>query len=204
MNKDKLTGVEKSIHAAVETFQKNLCREMAKRLDEGKLILDMETEVSFTTANVDEFIEEQIQELYGTLKPMEETLGADTAQKTEDEFAERMRRQLREDLIPNEKTLAALRKGVLEHGIPDGLMIGEKVRPCRCGGPMNSRGKIAERLMRDLEAAGAPVEVFNGKSGAEILDELVKILKMYNSSLKMAKEAQRLLHDLTRKDEKLS
>ena len=60
MNKDKLTGVEKSIHAAVETFQKNLCREMAKRLDEGKLILDMETEVSFTTANVDEFIEEQI------------------------------------------------------------------------------------------------------------------------------------------------
>lgn len=87
MNKNKLTGVEKSIHAAVETFQKNLCREMAKRLDEGKLILDMETEVSFTTANVDEFIEEQIQELYGTLKPMEETLGADTAQKTEDEFA---------------------------------------------------------------------------------------------------------------------
>lgn len=82
MNKDKLTGVEKSIHAAVETFQKNLCREMAKRLDEGKLILDMETEVSFTTANVDEFIEEQIQELCGTLKPMEETLGADTAQKS--------------------------------------------------------------------------------------------------------------------------
>ena len=70
MNKDKLTGVEKSIHAAVETFQKNLCREMAKRLDEGKLILDMETEVSFTTANVDEFIEEQIQELCGTLKPI--------------------------------------------------------------------------------------------------------------------------------------
>jgi hypothetical protein len=200
MNKDKLTGVEKSIHAAVETFQKNLCREMAKRLDEGKLILDMETEVSFTTANVDEFIEEQIQELCGTLKLMEETLGADTAQKTEDEFAERMRRQLREDLIPNEKTLAALRKGVLEHGIPDGLMIddGEKVRP------MNSRGKMVERLMRDLEAAGAPVEVFNGKSGAEIMDELVKILKMYNSSLKMAKETQRLLHDLTRKDEKLS
>ena len=206
MNEDKLTGVEKSIHAAVETFQKNLCREMAKRLDEGRLIIDMETEVSFTTANVDEFIEEQIQELCGTLKPMEETLGADTAQETADEFADRMRRQLREDLIPNEKTLAALRKGVLEHGIPDGLMIddGEKVRPCRCGGPMNSRGKIAERLMRDLEAAGAPVEVFNGKSGAEILDELVKILKMYNSSLKMAKEAQRLLHDLTRKDEKLS
>ena len=58
--------------------------------------------------------------------------------------------------------------------------------------------------MRDLEAAGAPGEVFNGKSGAEIMDELVKILKMYNSPLKMAKETQRLLHDLTRKDEKLS
>ena len=95
---------------------------------------------------------------------------------------------------------------MLELGIPVGLMIddGEKVRPCRRGGPMNSRGKMVERLMRDLESAGAPVEVFNGKSGAEIMDELVKILKMYNSSLKMAKEAQRLLHDLTRKDEKLS
>ena len=149
MNKDKLTGVEKSIHAAVETFQKNLCREMAKRLDEGRLIIDMETKVSFTTADVDEFIEEQIQELCVTLQPMEETLGADTAQKTADEFADRMRRQLREDLIPNEKTLAALRKGVLEHGIPDGLMIddGEKVRPCWRGGPMNSRGKMVERLM---------------------------------------------------------
>lgn len=77
-----------------------------------------------------------------------------------------MRQQLREDPIPNEKTLAALRKGVLEHGIPDGLMIddGEKVRPCWRGGPMNSRGKMVERLMRDLEAAGALVEVFKGKS----------------------------------------
>lgn len=190
----------------METFQKNLCREMAKRLDEGRLIIDMETEVSFTTADVDEFIEEQIQELCVTLQPMEETLGADTAQKTADEFADRMRRQLREDLIPNEKTLAALRKGVLEHGIPDGLMIddGEKVRPCWRGGPMNSRGKMVERLMRDLEAAGAPVEVFEGKSGAEIIDELVKLLKMYSVSLEIAKETRNILHDMTRKDEKLS
>ena len=42
----------------------------------------MATEVSFTTADVDEVIEEQIQELCVTLQPMEETLGADTAQKT--------------------------------------------------------------------------------------------------------------------------
>ena len=132
--------------------------------------------------------------------------GADTAQKTADEFADRMRQQLREDLIPNEKTLAALRKGVLEHGIPDGLMIddGEKVRPCWRGGPMNSRGKMVERLMRDLEAAGALVEVFNGKSGAEIMDELVKLLKMYSVSLEIAKETWDILHDLTRKDEKMS
>ena len=191
MNKDKLTGVEKSIHAAVETFQKNLCREMAKRLDEGKLILDMETEVSFTTANVDEFIEEQIQELCGTLKLMEETLGADTAQKTEDEFAERMRRQLREDLIPNEKTLAALRKGVLEHGIPDGLMIddGEKVRPCWRGGPMNSRGKMVERLMRDLEAAGAPADFFRGKCYQEVLRDIADVLQIE----KLANEAAQMI-----------
>ena len=76
MNKDKLTGVEKSIHAAVETFQKNLCREMAKRLDEGRLIIDMETEVSFTTANVDEFIEEQIQELSKLLDLGEQSFDA--------------------------------------------------------------------------------------------------------------------------------
>ena len=191
MNKNKLTGVEKSIHAAVETFQKNLCREMAKRLDEGRLIIDMETEVSFTTANVDEFIEEQIQELCGTLKPMEETLGADTAQETADEFADRMRRQLREDLIPNEKTLAALRKGVLEHGIPDGLMIddGEKVRPCRCGGPMNSRGKMAERLMRDLEAAGAPADFFRGKCYQDVLRDIADVLQIE----KLANEAARMV-----------
>ena len=104
------------------------------------------------------------------------------------------------------KTVAALRKGVLEHGIPDGLMIddGEKVRPCWRGGPMNSRGKMVERLMRDLEAAGALVEVFNGKSGAEIMDELVKLLKMYSVSLEIAKETWDILHDLTRKDEKMS
>ena len=63
---------------------------------------------------------------------------------------------------------------------------------------------MVERLMRDLEAAGAPVEVFEGKSGAEIMDELVKILKLYKGSLRMAKETQKLLHDLNRKDEKLS
>lgn len=104
------------------------------------------------------------------------------------------------------KTVAALRRGVLEHGIPDGLMIddGEKVRPCWRGGPMNSRGKMVERLMRDLEAAGALVEVFNGKSGAEIMDELVKLLKMYSVSLEIAKETWDILHDLTRKDEKMS
>lgn len=191
MNKDKLTGVEKSIHAAVETFQKNLCREMAKRLDEGKLILDMETEVSFTTANVDEFIEEQIQELCGTLKPMEEPLGADTAQKTADEFAVRMRRQLREDLIPNEKTLAALRKGVLEHSIPDGLMIddGEELRPCWHGGPLNGRGKAFERLMRDLEAAGAPADFFRGKCYQDVLRDIADVLQIE----KLANEAARMV-----------
>ena len=191
MNKNKLTGVEKSIHAAVETFQKNLCREMAKRLDEGRLILDMETEVSFTTANVDEFIEEQIQELCGTLKPMEEPLGADTAQKTADEFAVRMRRQLREDLIPNEKTLAALRKGVLEHSIPDGLMIddGEELRPCWHGGPLNGRGKAFERLVLDLKAAGAPDEFFEGKCHQEVLRDIADVLQIE----KLANEAAQMI-----------
>ena len=54
------------------------------------------------------------------------------------------------------KTVAALRRGVLEHGIPDEPMVddGEELRPCRHGGPLNGGGKAFERLIRDLEAAG--------------------------------------------------
>ena len=172
MNKDKLTGVEKSIHAAVETFQKNLCREMAKRLDEGRLIIVMETEVSFTTANVDEFIEEQIQELCGTLKPMEETLGADTAQETADEFADRMRRQLREDLIPNEKTLAALRRGCLAHGMPNHNAYvdnGREYLTFDFGG----RGHRAKKVLANGEAPFEPKTILD-YMGVEMKNAIVQ------------------------------
>ena len=164
----------------------------------------METEVSFTTANVDEFIEEQIQELCGTLKPMEETLGADTAQK------QRMNSQTVcagscGRPYPQRKDVGCTAQG--RAGTRHSRWADDRRRregAAVRGGPMNSRGKMVERLMRDLEAAGAPVEVFNGKSGAEIMDELVKLLKMYSVSLEIAKEARDILHDLTRKDEKLS
>ena len=89
------------------------------------------------------------------------------------------------------KTVAALRRNVLEHGIPDGLMIddGEKVRPCRCGGPMNSRGKMVEQLMRDLEAAGAPADFFRGKCYQEILQDVADVLQIE----KLAKEAAQMI-----------
>lgn len=62
------------------------------------------------------------------------------------------------------KTVAALRRGVLEHGIPDEPMVddGEELRPCWHGGPLNGGGKVFERLIRDLEAAGAPADFFRG------------------------------------------
>ena len=63
------------------------------------------------------------------------------------------------------KTVAALRRGVPEHGIPDEPMVddGEELRPCWHGGPLNGRGKAFERLIRDLEAAGAPADFFRGE-----------------------------------------
>ncbi len=81
----------------------------------------------------------------------------------------------------DEKTLAALRRGVLEHGTPDGPMMddGEKLRPCRRGGPMNGGGKMVERLIRDLEAAGAPVEVLPWKERYGNSARLAKSLRSY-------------------------
>ena len=65
------------------------------------------------------------------------------------------------------KTVAALRRGVLEHGIPDEPMVddGEELRPCWHGGPLNGGGKAFERLIRDLEAAGRflPGKMLSGR-----------------------------------------
>ena len=72
------------------------------------------------------------------------------------------------------------RRGVLEHGIPDEPMVddGEELRPCWHGGPLNGGGKVFERLIRDLEAAGAPADFFRGKCYQEVLRDIADVLQI--------------------------
>ena len=89
------------------------------------------------------------------------------------------------------KTVAALRRGVLEHGIPDEPMVddGEELRPCWHGGPLNGGGKAFERLIRDLEAAGAPADFFRGKCYQDVLRDIADVLQIE----KLANEAARMV-----------
>ena len=89
------------------------------------------------------------------------------------------------------KTVAALRRGVPEHGIPDEPMVddGEELRPCWHGGPLNGGGKAFERLIRDLEAAGAPADFFRGKCYQEVLRDIADALQIE----KLANEAARMV-----------
>lgn len=89
------------------------------------------------------------------------------------------------------KTVAALRRGVLEHGVPDEPMVddGEELRPCWHGGPLNGGGKAFERLIRDLEAAGAPADFFRGKCYQEVLRDIADALQIE----KLANEAARMV-----------
>ena len=87
--------------------------------------------------------------------------------------------------------VAALRRGVLEHGIPDEPMVddGEELRPCWHGGPLNGVGKAFERLIRDLEAAGAPADFFRGKCYQDVLRDIADVLQIE----KLANEAARMV-----------
>ena len=89
------------------------------------------------------------------------------------------------------KTVAALRRGVLEHGIPDEPMVddGEELRPCWHGGPLNGGGKAFERLVLDLKAAGAPDEFFEGKCHQEVLRDIADVLQIE----KLANEAAQMI-----------
>ena len=91
----------------------------------------------------------------------------------------------------DEKILAALRRGMPEHGIPDEPMVddGEELRPCWHGGPLNGRGKAFERLIRDLEAAGAPADFFRGKCYQDVLRDIADVLQIE----KLANEAARMV-----------
>lgn len=91
----------------------------------------------------------------------------------------------------DEEILAALRRGMHEHGVPEEITVddGEEPRPCWHGGPLNGRGKAFERLIRDLEAAGAPADFFRGKCYQDVLRDIADALQIE----KLANEAARMV-----------
>lgn len=91
----------------------------------------------------------------------------------------------------DEEILAALRRGMHEHGVPEEITVddGEELRPCWHCGPLNGGGKAFERLIRDLETAGAPADFFRGKCYQEVLRDIADVLQIE----KLANEAARMV-----------
>ena len=91
----------------------------------------------------------------------------------------------------DEKILAALRRGMHEHGVPEEITVddGEELRPCWHCGPLNGGGKAFERLIRDLETAGAPADFFRGKCYQEVLRDIADVLQIE----KLASEAAQMI-----------
>ena len=82
-------------------------------------------------------------------------------------------------------------RGIREHGVPEAMAVddGEELRPCWHGGPLNGGGKAFERLIRDLEAAGAPADFFRGKCYQDVLRDIADVLQIE----KLANEAARMV-----------
>ena len=91
----------------------------------------------------------------------------------------------------DEEILAALRRGMHEHGVPEEITVddGEELRPCWHCGPLNGGGKAFERLIRDLETAGAPADFFRGKCYQEVLRDIADVLQIE----KLASEAAQMI-----------
>ena len=86
------------------------------------------------------------------------------------------------------KTVAALRRGVLEHGIPDEPMVddGEELRSVR---PTDFHGKAIEHVIRLLKEKGAPADFFRGKCYQEVLRDIADALRIE----KLANEAAQMI-----------
>ena len=89
------------------------------------------------------------------------------------------------------KIPAALSRGMHEHGVPEEITVddGEELWPCWHGGPLNGGGKAFERLIRDLETAGAPADFFRGKCYQEVLRDIADALRIE----KLANEAAQMI-----------
>ena len=93
--------------------------------------------------------------------------------------------------IPNAgdgKILAALRRGMHEHGVPEEITVddGEELRSVR---PTDFNGKAIEHVIRLLREKGAPADFFREKCYQEVLRDIADALRIE----KLANEAAQMI-----------
>ena len=88
----------------------------------------------------------------------------------------------------DEKILAALRRGMHEHGVPEEIAVddSEELRPVR---PADFNGKAIEHVIRLLREKGAPADFFRGKCYQEVLRDIADALRIE----KLANEAAQMI-----------
>ena len=88
----------------------------------------------------------------------------------------------------DEEILAALRRGMHEHGVPEEITVddGEELWPVR---PADFNGKAIEHVIRLLREKGAPTDFFRGKCYREVLRDIADVLQIE----KLANEAAQMI-----------
>ena len=88
----------------------------------------------------------------------------------------------------DEEILAALRRGMHEHGVPEAITVddGEELRSVR---PTDFNGKAIEHVIRLLKEKGAPADFFRGKCYQEVLRDIADALRIE----KLANEAAQMI-----------
>lgn len=190
---NNITPIEALITDTVQKFETDLCRAVAKVYDEDEIITDVEVNITLETANPEDVIEDAVQNFREKMRVLDKIFGEGSAQEMSEELEDMLQKDLRKDLIPNDKTLEALRKGMLVHPMPKEPMVddGKESRPYMPPVVKNARTKALECLIMRLIAYGAPAEFFTGKSEKEIMEGLATLLKMHMEAVNLARKILR-------------
>lgn len=183
------TLIETLIADTVQKFEEDLCREVAKAYDEGEIIAGVEVEIELETDNLEDVIDDAVQKLRKEMSFVDTIFDEDRAEELRKGLEDALKKNLRKDLLPNAKTLEALRNGILVHPTPKEPMVddGKEYRPYTP--PVNNAGtKALERLISQLQEHGAPAEFFVGKSGEDIMEGLATLLKMHTEAVNLARK----------------
>lgn len=189
---NNITPIEALITDTVRKFKGDLCRAVAKAYDEDEIITDVEVNITLETASPEDVIEDAVQNFREKMRVLDKIFGEGSAQEMSEELEDMLQKDLRKDLIPNSKTLEALRKGMLAHPMPKEPMVddGKEYRPYTP--PVNNaRTKALERVILRLQECGAPAEFFVGKSDDEIMEGLATLLKMHMEAVNLARKILR-------------